>query len=135
MAKARTLSSHIDITDLCNRNNDMRHAAIYEVNDLFFSANWKTTLSRKSVGSVIRRVTRSPFNSAEMTPAGVSKEIFALGSADLVCKAREAARAVAAHFRFSAIGVEIAHPEIGVVCWIFEQQNPSAPMPRWRSHN
>ena len=92
----------------------MRHAAIYEMNDLFSAADGKGTLNRKSVGSVICRVTRSPANSAEMTPAGVSKEILPCVRHP-VCKTREAARAVPAHFRFSSIGVKVAHSKIGVV--------------------
>jgi hypothetical protein len=41
----------------------------------------------------------------------------------MVRKTSKAARAVSTHFRFSSIGVKIAHSEIGMVRWLFQQQN------------
>ena len=118
MTNRRTLALHVDIVDFRNRNNHMRHTAVDEVNGLVFMSFRYLHSSRKSVGSVIRSVTKSPPNSAEITPAGVSKEIFFLRSGDPVYESRETARAVAAHLGFSAIGVEVAHPKIsaGLSC-------------------
>src|SRR5207249_1421468 len=53
---------------------------------LFLSPTRSVTFSRKSVGSVICNVTRSPLSSAAITPAGVSKEIFPCASATLFAK-------------------------------------------------
>src|SRR6266487_6421144 len=43
---------------------------------------------------------------------------------DPVCKTCEATRAIATHFRFSAISIKVAHPKIRAVRRFFEQQNP-----------
>src|SRR5438128_2171998 len=48
---------------------------------LFSSAKRSGMFNRRSVGSVICSVTRSPIRSAEMTPAGVSKAILRLRTA------------------------------------------------------
>ena len=46
-----------------------------------------------------------------------------MGTCHPVCKTREAARAIPAHFRFSSICIKVAHSEIGVVRRVFQQQN------------
>ena len=48
---------------------------------------------------------------------------LAPGARHLACKPRKATSAVSAHLRFPAIGIEVAHSEIRVVRWIFQQQN------------
>ena len=68
-------------------------------------------------------MTRSPFNSAPITPAGVSKETFSQRTGGPVRETRETARAVAAHLGFAAIGIVIAHPEIRAVRRRLEHEN------------
>src|SRR5207244_6849044 len=46
------------------------------------------------------------------------------GAGNLVCEARETARAVAAHFRFAAVAIVITHPEICAVRAFLEQKDP-----------
>ena len=48
---------------------------------------------------------------------------------NLMGKARKTTRAVAAHFRFTAVAVVVAHPEIRPVRRFLEQQNPIRPHP------
>ena len=60
-------------------------------------------------------MTSSPLNSAPITPAGVSKESFLERPGRAIREPRKTACAVAAHLGFAAVGVVIAHPEIGAV--------------------
>ena len=50
-----------------------------------------------------------------MTPAGVSNETFVQRTGHSIGETRKATRAIAAHLRFAAIGVVVAHAEIGAV--------------------
>ena len=123
MANGRTVPRYIDIPDVCDWNDDMRHAAIYEMNNLFLSANLKRNtqsqfgrlshLQSDEISSQLRR------NDASWSFKGN----FAMGACHLVCKTREAAGAISAHFRFSSICIKVAHSEIDVVRRLFQEQN------------
>ena len=100
---------------------------------LFLSPTRSVTFSRKSVGSVICNVTRSPLSSAAITPAGVSKEIFPCASATLFAK-RAKQRAPLPHI--SASPPSLLKYRIRKSAWLdafSSRRSPSAPMPRWRS--
>ena len=119
MTNRCALASHIGIIDFRNGDHDMGDAAVDEVNRLVFSRMGKPTLSRRSVGSVIRKDTKRLSIRRKSRRPVFQRNLWLL-SADFVCEAREAARAVAAHLGFAAIGVIIAHPEICAVCWLFQ---------------
>src|SRR5215510_12846831 len=101
----------------------MRHAAINKMNNPFLCANLK-----RNIQSQISRLGHSQSDeiSRQLRRNGASwslKGNFTLHPCHLVCKTRKAACAVSAHFRFSSVGVKIAHSEIGVVRWTFQEQN------------
>src|SRR5882724_1019544 len=123
MANGRAVPRHIDIADLCDWNNDMRHAAIYEMNDLFLSANLKRN-TQSQIGRLGHLQSDEVSSQLRRNDASWSfKGNFATGACHLVCETREAARAIPAHFRFSSICIKVTHSEIGVVRRVFQQQN------------
>src|SRR5436305_9948068 len=44
-------------------------------------------------------------------------------TSDAIREPRKAARTVAAHFRFTAVAIVVAHPKIGAVCRPFHEQH------------
>src|SRR5439155_21941180 len=114
---------HIYIADLCDGNNHMRHAAVNKMNDSLFRADVKRNIESQigrfghlqsdEISSQLRRNDASYRLKGDLAP----------GARHLVCKPRKATRAVSAHLRFSAVGIEIAHSKIRVVRWIFQQHN------------
>src|SRR5437016_8073473 len=58
----------------------------------------------------------------------LKRNLFARIS-DLFYETGKTTRAIAAHFRFAAVAVVVAHPEIGAVGRGFDQQNPIRPYP------
>src|SRR5205823_5715266 len=58
----------------------------------------------------------------------LKRNLFARIS-DLFYETGKTTRAIAAHFRFAAVAVVVAHPEIGAVDRGFDQQNPIRPYP------
>jgi len=105
---------HIDIADLCDWNNDMRHAAIYEMNDLFLQRKFERN-TQSQIGRLGHCRVTSLSQLRRNDAAGVSKEIFATGACHLVCETREAARAIPRTFPLSSICIKVTHSEIGVV--------------------
>src|SRR6266480_195378 len=121
-ANGRAVPRYINIADLCDWNNDMRHAAIYEMNDLFLIANLKRN-TQSQIGRLSHLQSDEVSSQFRRNDASWSfKGNFSMGACHLVCKTREAASAISAHFRFSSVCIKVAHSEIGVVRRFFQQQ-------------
>ena len=102
----------------------MRDAAIDIAGvDLFSSSSGTSRPSRRSLGSLICSVTSSPLSSRPDHASGSFKGKFLERPGRAIRKPREAACAVAAHLGFAAVGVVIAHPEIGPVCRTLQHEH------------
>src|SRR5437660_1527772 len=102
----------------------MRYAAVDEMNCLIFSCD-----AKRDVQSQISRLSHFqryeiPNKPGRNDASRSFKRNCAFRPCNPVCKTCEATRAVAAHFRFSAVCIKVAHPKIRTVCRFFEQQNP-----------
>src|SRR5438105_15888835 len=101
----------------------MRHATINEMNDSFFRADVKQNIESQigrfghlqsdEISGQLRRNDASWRLKGDLAPA----------ARHLVSKPRKTTRAASAHLRFPAVGIAVAHSELRVVRWLFQQQN------------
>jgi len=123
MTNGGAVPPDIDIVDLRDWNDNVRHPAVDKMNGFGFACD----LQRNIQPQIARRrhLQRHQFTvKLGRNHAGRSlKGNLPLRAGNFVCKSRKAARAVAAHFRFTAVAVKVAHPEVRPVSRFFEQQN------------
>jgi hypothetical protein len=120
---------HIDLFDVNDRNNNMRNSGVNEVNGFVFVADregniqlqigWLAQVQSHDLAMKLRR----------NDPSGCLKRNFFACVGDLFYETGKTTRAIAAHFRFAAVAVVVAHPKISAVSRGLDQQNSIRPNP------
>src|SRR5713226_945460 len=113
----------IDIVNLRNRNNNMRHSGVDKVDRLGFASEAKRDI-QSQIGRLAHLQRYQLIVKLGPNHAGRSlKRNLSRRARDFMRETGKAARTVAAHFRFTAVAVKVAHPKVRAVPRFFQQQN------------
>ncbi len=129
MPQSRADRPDIDLLDSGHRHDDVRDAAVDITGVNFFPADSDFEPEPEIVR--LAHLERDQFADELRAdhPGGGFEGQLLERTRRPVGVAREAAGAVAAHFRFAAVGIVVAHAEIGAVRGTFQEEHAVGPDP------